>query len=563
MSERAQAQLRALKEAAQLLFVQERYAECAEVHSRILRMVPKDPNARVRHAEICRRTGDRQAAIASYRMAAELLLAQGCEARARASLRAALELDPRDPVLLSDFTRMGQASLPPSTALEDERLYSHAAGLVTVSEAPVTVAPRTPDARVKTPPPPPPPFVLRAAEETRVSGPLPSAPAIAPVKVKPPGPATRAPVPSAPTMPSSFPPRGAVAPRQVEAPREIAVPVVRGTLVAARDTTAPRTGVLPTPSQAPRATTIAPLSPAQASTATMRAAVSPTQAPHATASTSLSPAQAPRATTIAPLSPAQTLHATASAPRPPAQAPRTTTIAPMSPAQAATATMSAAVSPAQAPRTTTIASLSPAQAATATMSAAVSPAQAPRATTIAPLSPAQTLHATGSVPLSLAQAPRTTASASLSPAQAPHATASALRSPAQALHATASPPLSRATVLHTTASASMSPAQALHTTVSASAPVPRETPKVEVSASLWTTGGPVTVTPVATYRPELRWLSPNSVAMRVSPQSHWVIIRAEGPLSLSRAESLPLPPRDVASHPRDEPIADGTPLIAH
>ncbi|NTX05851.1 lipopolysaccharide assembly protein LapB [Myxococcus sp. CA040A] len=493
MSERAQAQLRALKEAAQLLFVQERYAECAEVHSRILRMVPKDPNARVRHAEICRRTGDRQAAIASYRTAAELLLAQGCEARARASLRAALELDPRDPVLLSDFTRMGQASLPPSTALEDERLYSHAAGLVTVSDAPVTVAPRTPDARVKTPPPPPPPFVLRAAEETRVSGPLPSAPAIAPVKVKPPGPATRAPVPSAPTMPSSFPPRGAVAPRQVEAPREIAVPVVRGTLVAARDTTVPLTGVLPTPAQAPRATTIAPLSPAQASTTTMRAAVSPTQAPHATASTSLSPAQAPRATTIAPLSPAQTLPATASAPRPPAQAPRTTTIAPLS------------------------------------------PAQAPRTTTIAPLSPAQ----------------------------APHATASALRSPAQALHATASPPLSRATVLHTTASASMSPAQALHTTVSASAPVPRETPKVEVSASLWTTGGPVTVTPVATYRPELRWLSPNSVAMRVSPQSHWVIIRAEGPLSLSRAEALPLPPRDVASHPRDEPLSDSTPLIAH
>ncbi|NTX50821.1 bacterial transcriptional activator domain-containing protein [Myxococcus sp. CA039A] len=521
MSERAQAQLRALKEAAQLLFVQERYAECAEVHSRILRMVPKDPNARVRHAEICRRTGDRQAAIASYRTAAELLLAQGCEARARASLRAALELDPRDPVLLSDFTRMGQASLPPSTALEDERLYSHAAGLVTVSEAPVAVAPRATDARVKTPPPPPPPFVLRAAEETRVPGPLPSAPAIAPVKVKPPGPATRAPVPSAPTMPSSFPPRGAVAPRQVEAPREIAVPVVRGTLVAARDTTALRTGVTPTPAQAPRATTIAPLSPAQASTAT------------------------------------------ASAPRAPAQTPRTTTIAPLSPAQAATATMSAAVSPAQAPRTTTIAPLSPAQALHTTGSVPLSPAQAPRATTIAPLSPAQALHTTGSVPLSPAQAPRTTTIAPLSPAQAATATANALRSPAQALHATASPPLSRATVLHTTASASMSPAQALHTTVSASAPVPRETPKVEVSASLWTTGGPVTVTPVATYRPELRWLSPNSVAMRVSPQSHWVIIRAEGPLSLSRAESLPLPPRDVSSHPRDEPISDTTPLIAH
>ncbi|MFY2560670.1 hypothetical protein ACN469_23910 [Corallococcus terminator] len=356
MSERAQAQLRALKEAAQLLFVQGRYAECAEVHSRILRMVPKDPNARVRHAEICRRAGDRQTAIASYRTAAELLLAQGCEARARASLRAALELDPKDPVLLSDFTRMGQASQPPSTALEDERLYSH----VTVSEA--QVAPRT-EARVKTPPPPPPQFVLRAAEETRAPGPLPSAPAIAPVKVKPPGPATQA--PSAPSMPSSFPPRGAVAARQVEAPREVSLPVVKGTLV-----------------------------------------------------------------------PEQT-HA---APRP-------------------------------------------------------------------------------SVPVA--------------PSKAPHTPAT------------------------------LSPALALHATASAGAPAPHEKPKVEVSASLWSTGAPVTVTPVTTYRPELRWLNPNTVALRASPQSHWVIIRADGPLSLSRMEALPIPARDVSSPAPVASIEDGSLLIAH
>lgn len=356
MSERAQAQLRALKEAAQLLFSQGRYAECAEVHSSILRMVPKDPNARVRHAEICRRAGDRQAAIASYRTAAELLLAQGCEARARASLSAALELDPRDPVLISDFTRMGQAARPPSTALEDERLYSH----VTVSEAPVVVAPRT-EARVKTPPPPPPPFVLRAAEETRASGPLPSAPAIAPVKVKPPGPVTRAPVPDSPSMPSSFPPRGAVAPRQVEAPREVPLPVVKGTLVPEQIHTAPRP----------------------------RVSVAPSKAPHTTAT----------------------------------------------------------------------------------------------------LSPAQALHATASVPVSSS--------------------------------------------------------------------------KVEVSASLWTTGAPVTVTPVTNYRPELRWLNPNTVALRASPQSHWVIIRADGPLSLSRMESLPVPARDVPSPAPVAAIEDSSPLIAH
>jgi|GEM_PF-2027867 len=449
MSERAQAQLRALKEAAQVLFVQGRYAECAEVHSRILRMVPKDPNARVRHAEICRRAGDRQTAIASYRTAAELLLAQGCEARARASLRAALELDPRDPVLLSDFTRMGQATLPPSTALEDERLYSH----VTVSEAPVAVAPRT-EARVKTPPPPPPPFVLRAAEETRASGPLPSAPAIAPVKVKPPGPVTQvpvpstpaiaqvkvkppgavnqAPVPSAPAMPSSFPPRGAVAPRQVEAPREVALPVVKGTLVPEQSHAAPRPGV----------------------------PVAPSKVPHTP--TTLSPAKAPRTVASTPQSPSRAPQVTASATRPPSQS-------------------------------------------------------------------------SASAPLPPAQAPRATASAALLPVKAPH----------------------------TAASSTLSPAQALHATASAGAPVPRETPKVEVSASLWTTGAPVTVTPVTAYRPELRWLSPTTVALRASPQSHWVIIRADGPLSLSRMETLPVPARDVSSPAPVAAIEDSSLLIAH
>lgn len=430
MSERAQAQLRALKEAAQLLFVQGRYAECAELHSRILRMVPKDPNARVRHAEICRRAGDRQTAIASYRTAAELLLAQGCEARARASLRAALELDPKDPVLLSDFTRLGQATMPPSTALEDERLYSH----VTVSEAPVVVAPRM-EAHVKTPPPPPPPFVLRAAEEMRASGPLPSAPAIAPMKVKPPGPVTRAPVPAAPSIPSSSQPRGAVAPRQVEAPREAALPVVKGTLV---------------PEQTHE-------------TGRQRAPVAASKAPH----------------------------------------------------------------------------------------------------TLATVSPAQETHPRASAALNPVRAPHTTVSATLNHAQAPHATASAALNPVQAPHAAASTPLSPPRALQTNASATLSPAQALHATASAGAPAPRQTPKVEVSASLWTTGAPVTVTPVATYRPELRWLNPNTVALRASPQSHWVIIRADGPLSLSRMESLPVPARDMSSPAPVASIEDSTLLVAH
>ena len=47
--------------------------------------------------------------------------------------------------------------------------------------------------------------------------------------------------------------------------------------------------------------------------------------------------------------------------------------------------------------------------------------------------------------------------------------------------------------------------------------------------------------PAMTYRPELRRLGPNAVALRVSPQAHWVIIRSDSPLELSRAEALPVP----------------------
>ncbi|WP_342377709.1 hypothetical protein NVS55_00295 [Myxococcus stipitatus] len=177
MSERVQTQLKTLKETSRSLFIQERYAECAEVLARIVRLMPKDPNARVRHAEICRRAGDRAGAVASYRMAAELLLSQGCEARARAALRAALAVDPRDPELSSDVARLGQTSLPPATALEDERLY------ITAND--ILEEPARAESRGSTPPPPPPAFVLRAAEEASSAGPLPAAPTIAPVKMKP------------------------------------------------------------------------------------------------------------------------------------------------------------------------------------------------------------------------------------------------------------------------------------------------------------------------------------------------------------------------------------------
>jgi len=98
--------LRELKETAHQQFVRGKFAQCAHTYQRILRLEPRDPNMHVRHAEACRRSGERQQAIASYRTAAELLLELGCASRARGALKAALELDPRDPVLLADITHL-------------------------------------------------------------------------------------------------------------------------------------------------------------------------------------------------------------------------------------------------------------------------------------------------------------------------------------------------------------------------------------------------------------------------------------------------------------------------
>jgi hypothetical protein len=99
--------LRELKEAAHQQFVRGKFSQCAQTYQQVLRLAPRDPNMHVRHAEACRRAGDRQQAIDSYRTAAELLLELGCESRARGALKAALELDPRDQFLQETVARLG------------------------------------------------------------------------------------------------------------------------------------------------------------------------------------------------------------------------------------------------------------------------------------------------------------------------------------------------------------------------------------------------------------------------------------------------------------------------
>ncbi|MFY1826927.1 hypothetical protein ACN47A_13490 [Myxococcus fulvus] len=492
MSEHARAQLRALKESARSLFLQERYGECAQELERILRLVPKDPNARVQHAETCRRAGDLRAAIASYRTAASLLLAQGCEARARAALRAALELDPRDAGLTSDFARLGQAPVPPSTALEDERLYRDVAGLAVEKEQP----------RTRTPPPPPPAFVLRAAEEARVRGPLPSVPAIAPVSV-------RVPVaPSAPPVPDDD--ESSV----FDLVDEVSVDID----VEPMATSAPTTVMGILLDEVPTADFLAEL-----------LASTPIQVPASRSPKSSPPVPETRAPAVSTprgyelalveerlpvpvrtATPAQTMTSFpprgAVAPRQ-VEAPRTAP-APVTPSRGSAQNTGAAVHASSTERSQARpmnAGPAPRQPGASGGQAATQAPSTPRHHASPPLAHQGTQAGT---------APRTAGTPDPSWARA---RSPSTATPAQALHA---------------AALAASPTQALSTGDS------REPQKVEVSASLWTTGGPVTVNPVTSYRPELRWLSPNAVALRVSPQSRWVIIRAEGPLSLSRAETL-------------------------
>jgi tetratricopeptide (TPR) repeat protein len=113
--------LRELKEAAHQQFVRGKFSQCAQTYQQVLRLAPQDPNMHVRHAEACRRAGDRLQAIASYRTAAELLLELGCESRARGALKAALELDPRDQLLQEVVDRLGlQHEEPFSSCISED-----------------------------------------------------------------------------------------------------------------------------------------------------------------------------------------------------------------------------------------------------------------------------------------------------------------------------------------------------------------------------------------------------------------------------------------------------------
>jgi Flp pilus assembly protein TadD len=99
--------VRELKEEALHLYAQGRFAECAWTYERLLELNPSEPTLYVGQAEAYRRAGERREALHAYRMAAGFFLDQGDEARARAALKVARELAPRNPEVLQALERLG------------------------------------------------------------------------------------------------------------------------------------------------------------------------------------------------------------------------------------------------------------------------------------------------------------------------------------------------------------------------------------------------------------------------------------------------------------------------
>jgi hypothetical protein len=240
--------LRELKETAHLQFVRGKFSQCAQTYQQVLRLAPRDPNMHVRHAEACRRAGDRQQAIASYRTAAELLLELGCEIRARGALKAALELDPRDPFLREVVARLEAPHEEPSSPE------------VSKSRDALPMLPALESGGVEEP--------GRAAPLPPIHRVLPAAPAVPPAvpPVLMPAPArSQTPLPQLAAAP--LPPRSATAGTRAQAARPAVPPVLTPlpvtAAIKATASVAPASGSFG-PSAEARGTVVPPPPPAEA-----------------------------------------------------------------------------------------------------------------------------------------------------------------------------------------------------------------------------------------------------------------------------------------------------------
>ncbi|MCY1029879.1 BTAD domain-containing putative transcriptional regulator [Corallococcus sp. BB11-1] len=509
MSEREK-KLRELKETAHALYQRGRYSQCVETYSQLVRLLPHDANVRVRLAEACRRAGQRAQAITAYRDAATILMLLGCAARARGALKAALELDPRDPVLQMDVVRLGQGEVI-STLLEDEQACPSTGDFFD------RLPPTPPPGHMRSmPPPPPPAFVLNAAQEANPSGGLPAAPPITPMTAsgtRSTGPGRMQGLGSGPGREALLPHHRPVAPATTPARGpETATELLARSLsrIAAGDHTQAPTPVqgargpgIATPARAPTPGPVPPAAQVQGATPAVNPALRSAPAPHGAQVQGATPAVNPaRAPSPAPVPHGAPVQGSPSArPQSPGPAPRG--------------------APVQGPSSFAIAGpvprIAPVQVTPLARSQGMDGAQRSTAPASSPSAQAASQKALPGALLALPALPQT---------------------PAGVVAPTALTPVSRSELPPERPTvkviALLNRAPEALPTPPPPAPLPRSQLGHPHASSL-------TMPPLATlpYRPEMRRLAPNVVALRVSPQARWVIIRSDSDLQVSRSEALP------------------------
>ena len=112
--------LRALKDKAHALMCQGKISAAGEVYRELISEDRKDPALRLHHAELCRKLGRVDRAVASFRVAAHLFHESGRNARARAAIHCALQVSPYDQGLrraMDELTRASPPRPPPMLSL--------------------------------------------------------------------------------------------------------------------------------------------------------------------------------------------------------------------------------------------------------------------------------------------------------------------------------------------------------------------------------------------------------------------------------------------------------------
>jgi hypothetical protein len=108
---------RKLKDRAHVLVREGRLAAAVEVYLKLIAENRQDSGLRLRHAELCTRLKRIDPAVASYRVAAHLLVNAGHHAKAHAALNCAMRLAPGDMGLRRALKELHALQEPPPLPL--------------------------------------------------------------------------------------------------------------------------------------------------------------------------------------------------------------------------------------------------------------------------------------------------------------------------------------------------------------------------------------------------------------------------------------------------------------